>query len=169
MMIMQFFYCIDWCTFIVVISGKRIDKSVHLPYFWNMVCEKISIRSWWSTHKECSILQEETKHTILTHRAITNISIPNIHSILGKYTIANRKSYLLIPDKKPWTGPKVILVSEKNYREYEKTYYCPKYRIHHKIDNKCDREDYGKENLQCSESWYDPMLTSLIESFFFEL
>jgi len=62
------------------------------------------------TNKYSSILEEKTQEIMFTHSTVTDIAITDIHSILRKYTISDRKCDFLIADKEPWMPPEIVLV-----------------------------------------------------------
>lgn len=97
---MEFFNTIYMCPLIITISRERIDKSIYLPYFRNVFRYEVSLRVR-RADKECSIFQKKSDHTILTYSTISDISISDIHRILGEYTISHSKSDFLISDKEP--------------------------------------------------------------------
>lgn len=148
MIVMEFFYSIYLGTLIIRVSREGIHESVDFSDFWNILCLEVSLIRRRS-HEKCSIFEKKSEHTILTHGRITDISVSDIHRILGKYTISHCESDLLISDHQPRVMPEIVLISEDNNRKYEKSYYSPYERItRHKIDYSCEWHDDEYEKLE---------------------
>jgi hypothetical protein len=148
MIVMEFFYSIYLGTLIIRVSREGVHESVDFSDFWNILCLKVSLIRRRS-HKKCSILEKKSEHTILTHSRVTDISVSDIHRILGKYTIAHCESDLLIPDHQPRVMPEIVLISEDNNGKYEKSYYSPYERItRREIDYTRERHDDKYKKLE---------------------
>lgn len=166
---MEFFYGIKLCTLIIRITRKRIDKGVDFSYFRYIRGMEVSIRARWSPYKKSTVLEKISNETIFTHGTVTNITVSDIHRILGKKTISHREGNLLVPYHKPWVMPEVVIIGYESPWYDEEYSPCPeKGKIRDKIDHKCDRSRDKKHQFQRCEYWHDPVLVSFIEYFFLE-
>lgn len=168
MIVMECFDALYLHTLFITISRERIHESIDFTNLWDIVRTKITLIRRRSD-KYSTIFEEKTPHTMFTHSTVTNIAISDIHRILRKNTIANRKGYLLIPDKKPGMFPKIVIIDSKTDSNKKKRSYCPSPRIiTKKIHNKCDRKCNYEDIFQCSKKRNNPMLVCFIEDFFVE-
>ena len=147
MMVVKFFYAVYIGSLMIIVTREGIHKGIDFSDFWNVMSDEIPFcRS--RSDKEGSILEKKSEHTILTHRTVSDISVSNIHRILGKNSISNRESDFLITYQEPGMMPQIVLISEEDYEKYEKSYYTHHNGIHHKIEDECQGKDSDEKEFQ---------------------
>ena len=131
-MVMKIFYRIEFCSLIIRITRKSIDKCIYLSYFWYITCSKFSIICWRS-YKKCTILKKISPHTIFTYCRISNISISDIHCILRPESVTDRECNLLVPYHKPRMFPKVVIIHNNYSWNNQENTISNKPKLHQEI------------------------------------
>ncbi len=155
-------------TLIIIVSWKRIDKSIHFPDFWYKVGLEVTFCARGS-YEKCSIFQEEAEEITLAYCGVSDIAIPDIHSILGEYTITYGKSNLLISYHEPGMHPEITVVKSDSNRKRKKDDYCPsEWKWSEEIGDESHEQGSSKNqfrNLRCENN---PMLSCFVEDLLFK-